>query len=132
MFTMWAWRIWRRFTTSVGLRTHRENAHLAGLHIVEHGARHVAQRARGQVFQDPGIKKEVVTGQFVGQRDGDFAARQVGNQRDFFFRANAQTADHGVARAGRQICIERQCQQLFPRVHCAASANRPRSVSAIM
>ena len=37
----------------VGLRLDGEDAHLAGFQVVQHGARHVGQRARRQILENP-------------------------------------------------------------------------------
>ena len=83
----------------VGLRLGGEDAHLAGLEIVEHRSRHVGQRPRGDFFEYPGAIWRAQRIELGGQRSGNLDGGMVGNQGNFFVRLNAQTNHDGVARS---------------------------------
>ncbi len=84
----------------VGLRLHREDAHIAGFHDrPSTSSRHVFQRPRRQVFQNPGVIAQLARLEFARQRRADLRARAIGDQRDLLFRLNAQAVLHCVARA---------------------------------
>ena len=102
MLTMCAWRILRRFTTSVicmrdlqfvALRLHGEDADLAGLHVVADLARHVGQRTRRQVFQHERVEGQRPDFQFVRRVLAAISATgSIGDQRDFLVGLDAQAA----------------------------------------
>ena len=106
----------------VGLRFHREDADLAGFHVVEHVARHVGKRPRREIFEDPGVEYELAA------RSSSCASaapisRQARSVISVTFSSGwmRRQLHHGVVRAGRQFRIERQCQQLL-RVRVITSA----------
>ena len=106
---MCACRILRRLTTSVicmrdlsslALRLHREDADLAGLHVVQDFTRQIGQRPRRQFFQDPGVIGRPQTLQFVHQAGGDFARGLIGDDGDFLAGLDAQAHVHRIVCAG--------------------------------
>ena len=90
----------------IGLRLHREDAHVAGFHVGEHFGGHILQRARRQVFQHEGVILQVEPLQLRRQCRADLQARAIGDQGHFLLGCTRQTTHDRIARARQKVRVE--------------------------
>ncbi len=90
----------------VRLRFDREDADVAGLHVVEDRARHVLERPRREFFEHEHVVVVDAALQLMRQARSDFQAGDVRDQRDLLVRLDAQAGLDRVAGAGAEVRVE--------------------------
>src|SRR5579875_859457 len=115
----------------VGLRLHGEDTNLARFEIVQHGLRHIYERARSKFFEHKGVVRAAARRELRHQAGGNLFAGTVGDESDLFRGLDLQADCNGVVRTGRQLRIE--CPGAQETAHWAMAAlagsrERPASV----
>ncbi len=119
MFTMCAWRILRRFTTSViCMRVRSSFACAFTAKMLTSLVSISSSTARGMSVSGRGARSSSINAlilqalplQFARQRRRHLETGPVGDQRDFLLGLNAQAAHHGVVRAGAETPGRMACR----------------------
>ena len=87
----------------IGLHLDGKDGHLRGFHVGEDGGGHVGERARRKILEHETVPAAAARFEFVRDGGGNGFGHAIGNQRDLFFRLDAQTGEDRRACAGREI-----------------------------